>query len=252
MLLGARQDCIGGGTTIAEKMTVLHQFGFDFLELALTRSEIMVLDSASAEYYREMVQRIGLPILSTSLGHFGGFAAMDQAEQDQVVEHIDALIDWTHTIGADTILLATTEAGTDVTTYAPAYQQKIVPLADRAAALGITLALEHVGWYKPAALAELVRRVDHPAIRIYFDMGNCLYVGESPLEQARICAPYTAQLHIKGGPTTPLGAMPLAAVRETLERSGFGGRGCLEIPSGEGDRPLAEARGLLRMAGYAP
>ena len=50
--------------------------------------------------------------------------------------------------------------------------------------LGITLAMEHVGWYKPAHLARLVRAIDHPAIRIYFDMGNCLYVGENPLEQA--------------------------------------------------------------------
>jgi sugar phosphate isomerase/epimerase len=127
----------------------------------------------------------------------------------------------------------------------------ILPAAGgQRAAVGVTLACEHVGWYTPAALAALVGAVDHPALRIYFDMGNCLYVGEDPLEQARICAPLTAQLHIKGGPTTPLGAMPLAAVREILVSAGFRGRGCLEIPAVEGDRPLAEARGPLKMAGY--
>ena len=81
-------------------------------------------------------------------------------------------------------------------------------------------------------------------------MGNCLYVGENPLEQARICAPLAAQLHIKGGPVAPLAAMPLVAVRDILAAAGFQGRGCLEIDSGPAERPLAEARGLLKMAGY--
>ncbi len=35
----------------------------------------------------------------------------------------------------------------------------------------------------------------------------------------------------------------LAAVREILVAAGFRGRGCLEIPAVEGDRPLAGARG---------
>lgn len=250
MLLGARLECIGGGTTIRQKMTLLRQFGYDFLELPLTQSEITDLDAASVTHYQDAVEQSGLPILSTSLGHFGGFAALDANRQDQIVEHIDTLLTWTHAIGADTMLLATTEDDANVATYAPIYQQKLGAVADRAASLGVTLAFEHVGWYTPAALAELVQTLDHPAYGMYFDMGNCLYVGESPLEQAALCAPYTAQLHIKGGPTTPLGAMPLQAVRETLERGGFHGRGCLEIPSGDGDRPLAEARALLKMAGY--
>ena len=75
-------------------------------------------------------------------------------------------------------------------------------------------------------------------------------MGENPLVQAKICAPLTGQLHIKGGPVAPLAAMPLVAVREILEQAGFQGRGCLEIESGRDERPLAEARGLLKMAEY--
>jgi len=47
-----------------------------------------------------------------------------------------------------------------------------------------------------------------------------------------------------------LGAMPLVSMREIFEAAGFQGRGCLEIVGQEGERPLAEARGLLKMAGY--
>lgn len=250
MLIGARQGCVAGGRTIEEKLSILKSFGYDFLELALTREEIAGLGPESAGAYREMIARAGLPIRSTSLGHFGGFGGLAADGRAEIVRHIRALIPFTRAIGADTILLATREEGTDPTAHAAVYRRELVPVAAEAAGAGVTLACEHIGWYTPAALAALVGAVDHPALRIYFDMGNCLHVGEDPLEQARICAPLTSQLHIKGGPTTPLGAMPLAAVREILAAAGFPGRGCLEIPAVEGDRPLAEARGLLKMAGY--
>ncbi len=59
----------------------------------------------------------------------------------------------------------------------------ILPAAGgQRAAVGVTLACEHVGWYTPAALTALAGAVDHPALRIYCDMGNCPYVWEDPLE----------------------------------------------------------------------
>ena len=250
MLIGARQDCVAGGADVGEKMAILRRFGYDFLELALTREEIAALGPESPERYLAWIERTGLPILSTSMGHFGGFAARPAEEQAEIVGHIRALVSFSRALGADTILLATQEEEGDPAEHAAAYRAALLPVADEAARAGITLALEHVAWYKPHLLAELVAAIDHPAVRIYFDMGNCLYVGESPLEQARICAPLTAQLHVKGGPTTPVGAMPLAQVREILLGGVFRGRACLEIVGREGERPLAEARGLLKMAGY--
>ncbi len=249
MLIGARQDCVDGGQSIPEKMAILARFGYDFLELALTRDEIARLDPASPREFAAAVTRTGLPILSTSMG-FGNFAAASPEDQAATVANLRAVLGFTHAIGADAILLATTEEGDNPAAYAGSYREALLPVAEEAARLGVTLALEHVGWYKPATLARLVRAIDHPSVRIYFDMGNCLYVGENPLEQARICAPLTAQLHIKGGPVAPLAAMPLVAVRDILAAAGFQGRGCLEIASGPAERPLAEARGLLKMAGY--
>ena len=250
MLIGARQDCVAGGRDVAEKMSILKRLGYDFLELSLSRDEIAGLGPDATATYADTIERTGLPIRSTSLGHFGGFATLAAGDQATIVEHIRALVRFTAEIGADTILLATREEAEQVAGSAGVYRRALRPVAEEAAAAGVTLALEHVGWYKPYLLAELVRAIDHPAVRIYFDMGNCLYVGESPLEQARVCAPLTAQLHIKGGPVAPLAAMPLQEVREILEAAGFQGRGCLEISGTEGERHLAEARGLLKMAGY--
>lgn len=250
MLIGARQDCVVGGKDLEEKMSILKSLGYDFVELSLSREEIANLDGDSAAEFAAKTERTGLPILSTSMGHFGGFAALSPDEQAGIIQHIGALVQFTKSIGADTILLATREDREDVAAYAGVYRQALCPVAEEAALAGVTLAFEHVGWYRPHLLARLVRAVDHPAIRIYFDMGNCLHVGESPIEQARICAPLTAQLHAKGGPTTPLASMPLVQVREILESAGFQGRACLEISGKEGDRHLAEARGLLKMAAY--
>jgi sugar phosphate isomerase/epimerase len=250
MLLGARQECVAGGANIGEKMKILKGFGYDFLELSLTQEEIASLKPQSAGMYQSAIEQTGLAIRSTSMGHFGGFAARPMGERAEIIQHIHDLVDFTASIGADTILLATREEMSSVDTYLEIYKA-LRPIADKAAATGVTLALEHVGWYKPYLLARLVEAINHPAIRIYFDMGNCLYVGENPLEQAQICAPFMAQLHIKGGPTTPLAAMPLIPVRQILEAAGFQGRGCLEIAALTGDRPLAEARGLLKLAGYS-
>lgn len=251
MLIGARQDCVAGGADIAEKMEILRRLEYDFLELALTRQEIAGLAPDAHRRYRETIARTGLPILSTSMGHFIGFGSYRRNEQIEIVEHVRALISFTHAIGADTILLATTEDTGPVEQYASVYRELLRPLADEATAAGIMLALEHVAPYQPFRLAALVEAIDHPAVRIYFDMGNCLNVGESPIEQARICASLTTQLHIKNGPTTPVGAMPLVAIREILQSSGFVGRSCVEIVAGDmRERPLLEARGLLKMAGY--
>lgn len=250
MLIGARQDCVFGELAIGETLTELREIEYDFLELALTRDEIAGLSEGSAKPYLDDIERAGVPILSTSMGHFGGFAAKTDAERAELVDHIRKLIGFSKAIGARTILLATTERDPDVTAYADIYRQELLPVADEAARAGVTLALEHVGTYKPATLARLVRAIDHRAVGIYFDMGNCLYVGENPLEQARICAPLIAQFHVKGGPVAPLAAMPLTEVREIIEAAGYQGHCCLEIAPTEHNLSLLEARGLLKMAGY--
>ena len=81
MEIGARQGCVAGGRTIEEKLAILKRFGYDFLELALTRVEIARLGRDSDGTYREMIARAGLPIRSTSFGHFGGFAGLAPDER---------------------------------------------------------------------------------------------------------------------------------------------------------------------------
>ena len=156
MCLGERQECVAGGADIGEKMMILKRFGYDFLELSLTREEIARLTPESASIYQSAIEQAGLAIRSTSMGHFGGFAARPLDERAEIIRHIHVLVDFTASIGADTILLATREEVGAVDTYVEIYDQALRSLADKAAAAGVTLALEHVGWYKPYLLARLV------------------------------------------------------------------------------------------------
>ena len=93
MLLGARQECIAGGADIQEKMAILKSFGYDFLELSLSRTEIANLGSQSADSYKAAAEQSGLAIRSTSLGHFGGFAALPADERAVIIQHIRAFVD---------------------------------------------------------------------------------------------------------------------------------------------------------------
>lgn len=249
MLLGARQGCVAG-ESLAQRMEILRGFDYDFLELALSKEEIRSTSDGAPGPYAQLIAATGLPILSTSMGHFPGFAAQPVEERRAIVDDLRRFIDLTHAIGGDTVLVAIAEQAEKPHEYISVYRDELGPVGDEALAAGVTLAFEHVGRFKPHTLAKVVKALAHPAFGVYFDMGNCLYVGENPIEQAKICAPYTVQLHIKGGPTTPLAAMPLVAVREILEAAGFQGRGCLEIPPVERNPHLPEARALLKMAGY--
>lgn len=252
MLVGARKDCVADAADVVETMTTLKALDYDFFEIGLDRDHISRLTSGLEKEYRDSTDRTGLPVRSTSFGFFTNLSDKSPDERQQLAREVADAIEFTRAVGGDAMLLATQETGPDVAGQASLYRELLTPLADRAAAAGVTLALEHVGVYKPAALTRLVRAIDHPAVRIYFDMGNCLYVGEDPLTQARICGPQIAHLHIKGGPVAPLAAMPLVQIRKILQDAGFDGRGCLEIAPGPGNLPLKEARGLLKMAGYIP
>ena len=175
MLLGARQECVAGGIDIGEKMLILRRFGYDFLELSLTREEIASLTPESASIYQSAIAQTELAIRSISMGHFGGFAARPLDERAEIIQHIQALVDFTAAIGADTILLATREEMGTVDKNAEIYDQALRSVADKAAAAGVTLALEHVGWYKPYLLAGLIQALNHPAISLgqHGALGRC-------------------------------------------------------------------------------
>lgn len=81
-----------------------------------------------------------------------------------------------------------------------AFLLRIGPLADEAAAAGITICLEtHGGLLATGAMAAaLVARIAKPNVGINYDTGNVVFYGDTrPEEDIAVAAPYVRHLHIK-------------------------------------------------------
>ena len=92
-------------------------------------------------------------------------------------------IDLTHAVNGDLILLPLAEA-TDINDHYSLYNEFFGAAAEQARAVGILIGLEAVRASRTAQVDRLIRKIDHPVIGLYYDMGNCLNVCEHPLEKA--------------------------------------------------------------------
>jgi sugar phosphate isomerase/epimerase len=73
--------------------------------------------------------------------------------------------------------------------------------ADRAEARGVTVCVEtHDDWSHPAHLAEVMRRVDHPAIGINWDLMHPVRQGQITMDEAfAIVRPWIRHVHFHDG-----------------------------------------------------
>lgn len=125
-------------------------------------------------------------------------------------------------------------------------------IGDAAARHGITYCCEtHPGTCRNAdGMLELMRRVDHPQVRLNFDTGNIFYYNDNPdmLEELRRVLPFVRHLHLKDTSGKfrdwcfPAfgrgGAVDFAAVRVILEGAGYDGPASLEIEGIQGEPEL--------------
>jgi len=245
------------GETLRDKLEALKAIGYDFLELTLRQEDVDSLSGAAMDEIAGAAEAVGLPIRSLSLGAFSGFAAAckDEAHRAAKLETVTKAIDLADRCGASVLLCASwePEGGPGVleryTTYLP-------PLADRAAEKGIKLAIEHIGSSRflnsPTGVRKIARAVNHPAVGVYYDIGNAMHAGEDPVAAIPRLGSLIFQVHLKGIGDRPLERMPLDAVLEELEAIGYAARAATEVIQREAtdNQYLAEALGTLRAHGY--
>ncbi len=116
--------------------------------------------------------------------------------------------------------------------------------ADRAAALGLDLALENHGDLRAADILELIERVGRANLGVCLDNVNLVRVGDEYLAGIAALGPHARLVQLKdclagdpavpGGPTcTALGegSLDLAAQLAALAATGFDGPVCIELAS---------------------
>lgn len=129
----------------------------------------------------------------------------------------------------------------------------IPPLADRAQAAGMTIALEIHGTLTGtgAATRRLVERLGHPAVRSNYDTANCeYYAGVRAVDDLEEAAPCVAHCHLKdtaGGyrtwnfPALGEGSVDFGRLLEMLRRANYTGPFTVEIEFQGEPWPPAEA-----------
>ena len=82
------------------------------------------------------------------------------------------------------------------------FRKNIPAIADRARDLGVMIALENHGDLldREQQVLELIREIDHPAVRVNYDTGNAWYYSKgaiNPVEELALLAPVVAHVHVK-------------------------------------------------------
>ncbi|CAO3437490.1 sugar phosphate isomerase/epimerase family protein [Azospirillum endophyticum] len=133
---------------------------------------------------------------------------------------------------------------------------QLLPVAER---LGQTIFVElHPQTPVPttALLAPFMERIDHPLLKVAYDVSNAEFVREDQVESLRRLAPWLGQVHLSDGTATRwrhdrvgMGSVRFGEILQVLDEIGFDGARGLEIIS---TTPLedmaASQRALAEMA----
>src|ERR1051326_129302 len=71
---------------------------------------------------------------------------------------------------------------------------------EHAESMGITIAVEpHDNFVRSSTILPILRRVQHSALRVIWDVGNTFAVGEEPTESFTLLKAHLAYIHVKDG-----------------------------------------------------
>ncbi|MDQ3654807.1 MAG: sugar phosphate isomerase/epimerase [Chloroflexota bacterium] len=194
-------------------------------------------DAAEIQQVRDLLARYSLVPVSLS-GH------SDLVSDDGVTEFRKAL-GLCRALDIDMVTTSTgghaDTSGGSLDAQRTEFLARIGPLADEAAAAGITICLEtHGGLLATGAIsADLVRRIDKPNVGINYDGGNVIFYGATrPESDIEAALGLINHMHVKdqiGGPgvwnfpAVGTGEIDYAAIFAALDAAGFDGPCSVEV-----------------------
>jgi sugar phosphate isomerase/epimerase len=131
--------------------------------------------------------------------------------------------------------------------------ERVKAAAGKAADLGVVIGLEN--WLSGAQNVELLERIDHESVQVYYDVGNSTDQGYDVPAEIRALGDKICQIHFKNGRDyLGEGKVAMTPVAEAMEAIGYSGWVVLEtsVPSGDRDadfvRNLKFSQKLLGLA----
>jgi L-ribulose-5-phosphate 3-epimerase len=202
---GANLYCFPSEWSVERVFQTAKEAGFDGVELDLTENGIVTLDTSDKELARiaELAAsfQLELPSVSTALFWRYRFTDADMAVRRRALDICKRLIEVASALRVDTVLVVPGVVD-EHTPYDAAYeraQSALAELSDYAAAHSVVIAVENV-WNRfllsPLEMKRFVEEIHHPALQVYFDVGNVLAFG-FPEQWIRILGGLIRRVHVK-------------------------------------------------------
>ncbi len=205
MKKGANLYCFPSEWSVEQVFQAAKAAGFDGVELDLTETGVVTLDTSDQELTRiaELAKslHLELPSVSTALFWRYPFTDPDVAVRKRAVDIGKRLIEVASVLRVDTVLVVPGVVD-EHTPYDAAYeraQTAVAELTNHAAAYSVVIAVENV-WNRfllsPLEMRRFVEELHHPALQVYFDVGNVLAFG-FPEQWIRILGGLIRRVHVK-------------------------------------------------------
>lgn len=186
--------------TVDQIAAAARRYGYDGVELYALAGQRLTPDVLGVHLatFRRVFKPDDVPIVClNSWGHLACADAAEQVAQEAQIAHAFELANalccpLVKTFGGEI------PADEPVERVYDDMAASIMRLCERAAPLGVRLVLEtHDGFSRGAAVAELLRRVGHPAFAALWDVHHPYRMGETIDETAALIGTRVAHVHVK-------------------------------------------------------
>ncbi|HEV7806216.1 MAG TPA: TIM barrel protein [Solirubrobacteraceae bacterium] len=219
---------------IAGQVATVRALGWAGIELRTVDAvQIADLSNDAFDAVAVAVATAGLRTVALA-SRIGGWGRSTSTPLELDVSELDTLAPRAHALGTRYVrIMSFANDGLAEAAWRDEALRRVEALAARALELGIVLLHENcAGWagQGPDQTIDLLTSVDSPALRVLFDIGNCVAYGHDPVEYLAAVMPWVAHVHVKD------------AVRE--------GDDVRWVHPGAGQARVADCLTMLVAAGY--
>ena len=229
-----------------EILPMIREAGFDGFEPTLTPKDglpNLAEPEASAERLRVKAEKLGLEIPSMRGGptFWPVFASPNKEDRDRAIAAAEKALTAVKIMGGSAMLTVPGQIKESrdyiaATGWATESAKRLAPIAER---LGITACIENVEnglFISPLDMRNLIDAVASPQVKSYFDVGNCLFLGQGlPEDWIRILGSRVGRIHFKDAvPHKEIayllqGEVNWPAVVKAMRETGYDQYVCVEL-----------------------